>query len=63
MNLERPIDALTVERARLAAQKMGDSLEQATRDYLKQLAGRELLAKDLAAFTASAYELTGRLDG
>ena len=39
MNITLSADAQTVEKARLAAQRMGKSLNQAVRDYLEQLAG------------------------
>ena len=39
MNITLSADAQTVEKARMAAQRMGKSLNQAVRDYLEQLAG------------------------
>ena len=39
MNITLSADAQTVEKARLAAQRMGKSLNQAERDYLEHLAG------------------------
>jgi predicted HicB family RNase H-like nuclease len=39
MNITLSADEQVVQRARIAAQKMGQSLNQAVRDDLEQLAG------------------------
>ena len=39
MNITLSADAQTIEKARLAAQRMGKSLNQAVRDHLEYLAG------------------------
>ena len=54
---------LDEERARVAAATMGKSLNQAVRDYLEQLAGREELAAELGAFRRSAIQSPGRMNG
>jgi hypothetical protein len=42
---------------------MGKSLNQAVRDYLEQLAGRQNIAAELDAFERSARKTPGRLSG
>ena len=42
---------------------MGKSLNQAVRDYLEQLAGRQQLAAELEQFEQSALNTPGRLGG
>ena len=63
MNITLSVDEQVAERARKAAQAMGKSLNQAVRDYLEQLAGRQQLAAELEAFDASARKTPGRLRG
>ena len=63
MNITLSIDERIAERARVAAATMGKSLNQAVRDYLEQLAGRQQLAAELEAFERSAIQSPGRLDG
>ena len=63
MNITLAVDEQLAERARLAAQAMGKSLNQAVRDYLEQLAGSQQLASELSAFEQSARATPGRLDG
>lgn len=47
VNITLSVDEQTVERARNAAQAMGKSLNQAVRDYLDQLAGKDRLQAQL----------------
>jgi len=63
MNITLSIDERIAERARVAAATMGKSLNQAVRDYLEQLAGRQQLAAELEAFERSAIQSPGRLNG
>ncbi len=63
MNITLSADEDTVERARRVAKAMGKSLNQAVREHLEQLAGREALENELAAFEASARATPGRLKG
>ena len=63
MNITLSVDAKVAERARKAAQAMGKSLNQAVRDYLEQLAGRQDIAAELEAFERSARKTPGRLGG
>jgi hypothetical protein len=52
-----------VEQARLAASKMGKSLNQVVRDYLEQLAGSTRRAQDWEAFEAQCLASGGKLKG
>jgi hypothetical protein len=63
MNITLSIDERIAERARVAAATMGKSLNQAVRDYLEQLAGRQQLAAELEAFERSAIQSPGRMNG
>jgi len=63
MNITLSIDERIAERARVAAATMGKSLNQAVRDYLEQLAGRQQLAAELEAFERSAIQSPGRING
>jgi antitoxin component of RelBE/YafQ-DinJ toxin-antitoxin module len=63
MNITFSVDERVVEQARASAATMGKSLNQAVRDYLEQLAGRQQLAAELEAFVKSALESPGRLSG
>lgn len=63
MNITLAVDEQLAERARVAAQAMGKSLNQAVREYLEQLAGRAQLEADLEAFERSALSTPGRLNG
>jgi antitoxin component of RelBE/YafQ-DinJ toxin-antitoxin module len=63
MNITLSIDERVAERARLAAATMGKSLNQAVRDYLEQLAGRQQLTAQLDAFEHSALQSPGRMNG
>ena len=63
MNITLSVDERVAEQARAAAATMGKSLNQAVRDYLEQLAGRQQLAAELEAFEKSAFESPGRLSG
>ena len=61
MNITLSIDEHVAEQARKAAQAMGKSLNQAVRDYLEQLAGRQQLQAELDRFEASARQSPGQL--
>lgn len=63
MNITLSVDEQLAERARLAAQAMGKSLNQAVRDYLEQLAGAQQRQADVDAFEASTRCTPGRLAG
>jgi len=63
MNITLSIDERIAEQARVAAATMGKSLNQAVRDYLEQLAGRQQLAAELEAFERSAIQSPGRING
>jgi antitoxin component of RelBE/YafQ-DinJ toxin-antitoxin module len=63
MNITLSVDEQVAERARKAASAMGKSLNQAVRDYLEQLAGRQQLLSELQAFEQSALATPGRLAG
>ena len=63
MNITLSIDERIAERAWVAAATMGKSLNQAVRDYLEQLAGRQQLAAELEAFERSAIQSPGRMNG
>ncbi|HMR29525.1 MAG TPA: DUF6364 family protein [Geminicoccaceae bacterium] len=60
MNLTLAIDDQTVERARSAAQAMGKSLNQAVREYLEQLAGRDQIERDIAEFRELSKQHEGK---
>lgn len=63
MNITLSVDEQVAERARIAAQAMGKSLNQAVRDYLEQLGGAQRLQAELDAFERSARATPGRLRG
>jgi hypothetical protein len=63
MNITLSIDERVAEQARLAAQAMGKSLNQAVRDHLEQLAGRAQLESEIAAYLTSTASTPGRLRG
>lgn len=63
MNITLSVDEHVAEQARVAAASMGKSLNQAVRDYLEHLAGRQQLASELEAFEQSARGTPGRLQG
>jgi post-segregation antitoxin (ccd killing protein) len=63
MNLVLAVDEQLAERARVAAQAIGKSLNQAVRDDLEQLAGRAQLEANLAAFERSVRSTPGRFNG
>jgi antitoxin component of RelBE/YafQ-DinJ toxin-antitoxin module len=63
MNITLSVDERVAEQARAAAATMGKSLNQAVRDYLEQLAGRQQVAAEVEAFEKSALETPGRLKG
>jgi hypothetical protein len=62
-NLTLSIDEHVADRARLAASKMGKSLNQVVRDYLEQLAGSTRRAQDWEAFEAQCLASGGKLKG
>jgi hypothetical protein len=53
-NLTLSVDEQATERARIAAQKMGISLNQFLRDQIERLAGADQRARDAEAYLASA---------
>lgn len=63
MNITLSIDGQVADEARKAAGAMGKSLNQAVRDYLEQLAGRQQIETEVTAFTQSARSTPGRLKG
>jgi len=63
VNITLAVEEKLAERARMAEQAMGKSLNQAVREYLEQLAGRAQLESDLQAFRSSALDTPGRLNG
>lgn len=63
MNITLSIDERVAEGARLAAQAMGKSLNQAVRDHLEHLAGMAQREALVQAFEASARTTPGRLGG
>lgn len=63
VNLTLSVDERVAEQARKTAQAMGKSLNQAVRDYLEQLAGRQQLQTELDQFEASARQSPGQLNG
>ena len=63
MNITLAVDEQLADRARLAAQAMGKSLNQVVREYLEHLAGEAQLEAELEAYRASTTQTSGRLDG
>ena len=63
MNITLSADTQTVEKARMAAQRMGKSLNQAVRDYLEQLAGSSDRSQDWSDFAARCSDAGGQLKG
>jgi antitoxin component of RelBE/YafQ-DinJ toxin-antitoxin module len=63
MNITLSIDEQLADQARLAAQSMGKSLNQAVRDYLQQLAGAQQVDAEVTAYEQSARHTPGRLAG
>jgi hypothetical protein len=53
-NLTLSVDEHATERARIAAQKMGISLNQFLRNQIERLAGADQRARDAEAYLASA---------
>lgn len=63
MNVTLSVDEKVAQRARLAAQKMGKSLNQAVRDYLDQLAGSAGKGQQWAQFEARCLQSKVELRG
>jgi hypothetical protein len=63
MNITLSIDEQVAQRARLAAQKMGKSLNQVVRDYLEQLAGGSRRSQQWSQFEARCLASEATLDG
>jgi hypothetical protein len=63
MNITLSADEHVVQRARIAAQKMGKSLNQVVRDYLEQLAGGSQREQQWAQFEARCLQAGGQLGG
>lgn len=62
MNITLSVDEQVAQRARLAAQKMGKSLNQAVRDYLEQLAGGSRRSQQWGQFEARCLASKATLD-
>jgi hypothetical protein len=60
-NLTLSMDEKTIERARIAAQAMGISLNQYVRDQIERLSGAAQRATDHDAYEARARSGKGRL--
>ena len=63
MNLTLSVDRKTVELARKSAAAMGLSLNQAIRDYLRQLAGGDSAGRDVDELLALSKVSGGRSGG
>jgi len=63
MNITLSVDEQVAQRARLAAQRMGKSLNQLVRDYLEQLAGEARRGQQWSQFEEACLNSTARLDG
>ncbi len=63
MNITLSIDERIAEQARQAAKAMGKSLNQAVRDHLEQLAGRQQLQAEIETYLEATAQSTGRLQG
>lgn len=63
MNITLSADPQIVEKARLAAQRMGKSLNQAVRDHLAYLAGSDDRSQDWAEFATRCVKEGGQLNG
>lgn len=62
-NITLSVDERTIERARIAAQAMGTSLNQLVRDHIERLSGADQRQADHDAFEARAKAGNGRLNG
>jgi hypothetical protein len=62
-NLTLSVDEQLVERARLAAQAMGSSLNQLIREHIERLAGVEQSEAQHLAFEQRAIKAKGKLGG
>lgn len=63
MNITLSVDEKVVQRARLAAQGMGKSLNQAVRDYLEQLAGSAKREQQWELYEARCLASEVKLNG
>ena len=63
MNITLSIDEQVAQRARLAAQKMGKSLNQVVRDYLEQLAGGSRRSQQWSQYEARSLASEATLEG
>ena len=63
MNITLAVDEQLADRARVAAQAMGKSLNQAVREYLERLAGEQQRVELADAYLRSALQTPGRLNG
>jgi len=63
MSISLSVDEQVAQRAREAAQKMGNSLNQAVRDYLEQLAGTPRREQQWSQFQARCAQSTAHLNG
>jgi hypothetical protein len=62
-NLTLSVDEKSTERARIAAQKMGISLNQFLRDQVNRLAGLDQRMAEHDAYEARCLQQGGRLNG
>ena len=63
MNITLSVDEQVALRARVAAKKMGKSLNQVVRDYLEKLAGGARRGQDWEQFEARCLQSHAQLDG
>jgi replicative DNA helicase len=63
MNITLSVDEQVAQRARVAAQKMGKSLNQVVRDYLEQLAGGARRGQQWSQFEERCLNSKAKLEG
>lgn len=63
MNITLSVDEITLEKARLVAQSMGNSLNQLIREYLEQLTTPQDTEQDIAELRQLSAESLGRSQG
>jgi hypothetical protein len=63
MKITISVDEQVAHRAREAAQKMGESLNQVVRDYPEQLAGSKRRSQQWAEFEARCLQSSAELGG
>ena len=60
MNITLAVDEQTVAKARRVARAMNKSLNQLVREYLEQVASRDQVERDIAAFRALSEQHAGK---